>query len=80
LLSEIGDDYTNTGDLISLSYQLRPELRLFLVSDQPDLAPLASESNLLVFRISKSLKQVIIDQGWHLTVVSEPGRLMRIQK
>ena len=80
LLSGMGDDYTNTGDLISLSYQLSPDLRLFLVRDQPDFAPLASESNLLVFRISKSLKQAIVDQGWRLMPLGEGGQLLRIQK
>jgi len=35
VLSDIGDDFTNTGDLISLSYRLRPEIPLLLIR-QPD--------------------------------------------
>jgi uncharacterized membrane protein len=33
IISDIGNDYTNTGDLISLSYRLKPDTLLLLVKD-----------------------------------------------
>ena len=80
LIADMGDDYTNTGDLISLSYGLKPSLRLFLVSAQPDFAPLAAQPHLLVFRPSKRLKAAFVAQGWRLMPLSESAKLWRIQK
>ncbi|MBW4464962.1 MAG: glycosyltransferase family 39 protein [Pegethrix bostrychoides GSE-TBD4-15B] len=83
LLSNMGNDYTNTGDLISLSYGLRPDLRLFLVSDQPDFAPLTTEPNLLAFRPSEPLKASMMAQGWRLEPIdpiSASAKLWRIRK
>lgn len=78
LLSDLGDDYTNTGDLISLSYGLDPAVRLFLVNATPDLTPIASEPNLFVFRTSKSLKAAIDQQGWQLKAVTKQARLDQV--
>ncbi|QYO63904.1 glycosyltransferase family 39 protein [Leptolyngbya sp. 7M] len=78
MLSDMGDDYTNMGDLVSLSYGLQPNVRLFLVSATPDLTPLAQESNVFVFRASQSLEAAIKQQGWQLTPVSDRARLWRI--
>ncbi len=80
LLSNMGNDYTNTGDLISLSYGLQPERRLFLFSDQPDFSALAAEPNLLTFRPSEPLKAAMITQGWRLVPVLKSAKLWRIQK
>ncbi|MFM7423986.1 MAG: glycosyl transferase family 39, partial [Elainella sp.] len=78
LLSDMGDDYTNMGDLVAMSYSLRPETRLFLVSAQPNFAPIAQAENLLVFRASKPLEAAIAQQGWRLIPVSEQARLWRV--
>jgi uncharacterized membrane protein len=80
LLADTGDDFTNTGDLISLSYGLSPDVRLFLVNATPDLKPIANESEIYVFRPSKTLKAAIAQQGWQLTTALEEARLGRIQK
>lgn len=84
LLSDRGDDYTNTGDLISLSYELDESVRLFLVSRPPDLNPLVNETTgsttVLTFRPSEVLKAAIEQQGWQLQPVYEPGRLWRVKK
>jgi len=32
VISDIGDDFTNTGDLISMSYRLNPDVKLLLLS------------------------------------------------
>lgn len=78
LLADMGDDYTNMGDLVAISYSLRPETRLFLVSAQPDFAPVAKVENLLVFRASKPLEATMARQGLQLVPVSEQARLWRV--
>lgn len=78
LLSDLGDDYTNTGDLISLSYGLAPTVRLFLVNATPDVTSIATTSDLFVFRASKSLKAAIEQQGWQLKAVTEQARLDQV--
>ncbi|NJO93525.1 MAG: glycosyl transferase family 39, partial [Hydrococcus sp. RM1_1_31] len=80
LLSNMGNDYTNTGDLVSLSYGLSPDRRLFLFSDQPDFSTLKAEPNLLTFRPSKPLKAAMATQGWRLAPVVESAKLWRIQR
>ncbi len=80
MLSDMGDDYTNMGDLVSLSYGLQPNVRLFLASAPPDLTPLAQEPNVFVFRASQSLEAAIKQQGWQLTPVSDRARLWRISQ
>ncbi|WNZ26366.1 glycosyl transferase family 39 [Leptolyngbya sp. NK1-12] len=80
MLSDMGDDYTNMGDLVSLSYGLQPNVRLFLASATPDLTPLAQEPNIFVFRASQSLEAAIKQQGWQLTPVSDRARLWRISQ
>lgn len=84
VLSDIGDDFTNTGDLLSLSYRLDPNIRLYLVGNTPalppDLGPLVTEPSILVFRPSQSLRTAIAQQGWQLVPVHEDARLWRIRK
>jgi uncharacterized membrane protein len=80
LMSDIGDDYTNTGDLLSLSYRLQDNVRLYLVKRPPDLNPLTNEAHVLVFRPSVSMRQAILQKGWQLEMVSKPGRLWRLKQ
>ncbi|MBW4661097.1 MAG: glycosyltransferase family 39 protein [Drouetiella hepatica Uher 2000/2452] len=80
VMSDIGDDYTNTGDLISLSYRLQDAVRLYLVKQPPDLEPLTNETHVLVFRPSVVMRQAILQKGWRLEMVSKPGRLWRLQQ
>ncbi len=80
VMSDIGDDYTNTGDLISLSYRLQDDVRLYLVKKPPDLAPLVNKNHVLVFRPSVVMRQAILQKGWRLEMVSKPGRLWRLKQ
>lgn len=80
LLSDMGDDYTNMGDLVSLSYHLRPDVKLFLVSSTPDLTAIADQPNVIAFRPSQSLAAAIAQQGWQRTPVLEHAKLWRIDK
>lgn len=92
LFADIGNDYTNTGDLISLSYKLKDNVRFFLVSQPPELLPLAQEldngSTILTFRPSEKLKAAIAQNNWQLGTLdyqpipdfSEGAKLWQIEK
>ncbi|HEY9601692.1 MAG TPA: glycosyltransferase family 39 protein [Allocoleopsis sp.] len=79
VLSDIGDDFTNTGDLISLSYRLNQNVQLLLLNQPPNLELLHGYTETLVFRPSQRLFQAFKQQQIKLEKVSDPGRLWRIQ-
>ena len=64
LLSDIGDDYTNTGDLISLSYLLDNDVRLLLLSKSSNLEMVPNDSEWFIFRPSMKLQEVIEAKQW----------------
>ncbi|MBW4513865.1 MAG: glycosyltransferase family 39 protein [Timaviella obliquedivisa GSE-PSE-MK23-08B] len=78
LISDIGDDFTNTGDLISLSFRLKDNVRLFLMSRPSNFEAIAQESEVLLFRPSNAIREAIAQKGWRLQMVSAPGRLWRL--
>ncbi len=78
LASDIGDDFTNTGDLISLSYRLKDNVRLFLMSRPTNFEAIAQESEVLLFRPSNAIRKAIAQKGWRLQAVSAPGNLWRL--
>ncbi|NJR38040.1 MAG: phospholipid carrier-dependent glycosyltransferase [Leptolyngbyaceae cyanobacterium CSU_1_4] len=78
LASDIGDDFTNTGDLISLSYRLKDNVRLFLMSRPTNFDAIAQEPEVLLFRPSNAMREAIAQKGWRLQEVSAPGRLWRL--
>jgi uncharacterized membrane protein len=80
LLSDIGDGFTNTGDLISLSYELKSNVRLYLTSQSPKLAPLRDQPNVLAFNPSEKLKAAIAQQHWQLDRVLDQANLWRLKK
>lgn len=57
VISDIGEDFTNTGDLISLSYLLHDDVRLLLLKQPPNLKLLQGNSNPYVFRPSGKLRE-----------------------
>jgi uncharacterized membrane protein len=76
--SDIGDDFTNTGDLISLSFRLKDNVRLFLMSRPSNFEAIAQEPEVLLFRPSNVMREAIAQKGWRLQMVSAPGRLWRL--
>lgn len=80
LVSDIGDDYTNTGDLISLSFRLTDKVRLYTASETPNLDPLAPESNVIFFRPSQKLRSAIEQKGWSLQSFYREGRLWQLKR
>jgi len=79
VISDLGDDYTNTGDLISLSYRLNDDVNLLLVSKTQNSILLQGESNIFVFRPSGNLWQTFKQEKLQVKLVSSPGKLWRIQ-
>ncbi|MBD2102973.1 glycosyltransferase family 39 protein [Leptolyngbya sp. FACHB-261] len=79
IVSDIGDDFTTTGDLISLSYRLRPELRLLLLSRSPDFSLVKGETDVIVFRPSDVVRKAVQQQGWTLKLIYSPGRLWQLE-
>jgi len=93
LLSDIGNDYTNTGDLLSLSYNLDDRVRFYLVNQPPELQPLTlplltNEASVIAFRPSTSLEAGIAQNNWQLEAIDYPAvpnfsrdaRLWKVQR
>jgi uncharacterized membrane protein len=79
LISDVGNDGTNLGDLISLSYLLNQDVRLLLLSQIPDLKLLANKSNAFVFRPSESLSKALQQQKRRLKNVLPSRQLWQMQ-
>lgn len=80
LISEIGDDFTNTGDLISLSYLLRRDTPMYLLKQPFNPQLLQAYSAPLVFRPSQQLCQSFEQKQIGLEAVFKPGRLWRLRR
>ncbi len=80
LLSDEGNDGTNLGDLISLSYLLHKDVRLLLLSQPPDLKLLPSNSDAFVFRPSEPLRKALAQEQGQLKMVFPEGQLWQLQR
>ncbi|AFY32821.1 glycosyltransferase family 39 protein [Calothrix sp. PCC 7507] len=84
LISDIGDDFTNTGDLISLSYLLHQDVQLLLVKT-PKLEELnmissvAKKSQTFFFRPSQKLVEAIKQEQLQMLPIFAPGRLWQLK-
>ncbi len=81
VMSDIGNDFTNTGDLISLSHRLNPDVQYLLLSANPDLTliPLSGTPP-LAFRPTEALQKQLEQEGWKLEQVFGQERLLRVSK
>ncbi|NEQ76605.1 MAG: glycosyl transferase family 39 [Okeania sp. SIO2C9] len=77
LLSDVGDDYTNIGDVISLSYLLDDNVQLLLLTQLPNLQMVTGESEIFVFRPSRKLLEAMKAKQWELKSVVA-GELWRV--
>ncbi|MGD1699293.1 glycosyltransferase family 39 protein [Dapis sp. BLCC M229] len=80
LLSDVGDNYTNTGDLISLSYILDDDVRLLLLSNSPNLEIVENESEIFVFRSSERLRKAMEAKQWEFESIIAHGELLQVSK
>lgn len=85
VISDQGSDWTNLGELISLSYIVNKDTQFFLTSDPPNLEKLekglkTSTSPLLVFRPSQKLKSSLENLNYRLDNIFGPGNLYRLSE
>lgn len=79
VVSEIGEDFTNTGDLISLSYNLSQDVQMLLLAKPFNIQLLQPYSAPLIFRPSQQLLQTFELKKIKLETVIESGRLWRVK-
>jgi uncharacterized membrane protein len=85
IISDQGNDWTNLGDLFSLNYLLRPEVRYFLTSYPPDTDKLKEileipNVNLFLFRPSNQLLLALDQFDIRLDYFYLQGQLWRVRK
>jgi uncharacterized membrane protein len=78
ILSDIGD-FTNTGDLISLSYLLHEHVQFLLLSQLPNLELLQGYSTSFAFRPSKQLCLALEQKQIRLEQAFREGPLWRLR-
>jgi uncharacterized membrane protein len=83
VISEVGDDYTNTGDLISLSYLLNKDVRLLLIREPswvktPGFKAQIQGANPIVFRPSQALQRSLEQTFGGLQSTYPEGRLWKL--
>ncbi len=80
VISDPGDDYTNTGNLISLSYKLNDDVKLLLFTQEPKLSQIPKNPSIFVFRPSQALHQALEDKNSHLELVFPAGKLWQLKQ
>jgi uncharacterized membrane protein len=84
IISDRGNDWTNLGDLLSLNYFLRPEVRYFLPSTPLDIDKLKEilatpNANFLLFRPSNDLLLALDQFDIRLNYFYTNGQLWRVK-
>ncbi|UNU22877.1 glycosyltransferase family 39 protein [Microcoleus vaginatus] len=80
VISDRGNDFTNMGDLLSLSYLLDKDVRLMLMSQSPEIEMLNKYSAPLVFRPSEKLRSALKQNQRRLEPILEYARLFRVRR
>jgi uncharacterized membrane protein len=80
VMSDRGNDFTNMGDLLSLSYMLDQDVRLLLLTQSPDIEMLKKYPAPLAFRPSEKLISVLKQNQRRLEPVLEYARLFRVRR
>ncbi|MEG4231966.1 glycosyltransferase family 39 protein [Microcoleus sp. Pol11C3] len=80
VISDRGNDFTNMGDLLSLSYLLDKDVRLMLLSQSPEIEMLNKYSAPLVFRPSEKLRSALKQNQRRLEPILEYARLFRVRR
>ncbi|MEG4839335.1 glycosyltransferase family 39 protein [Microcoleus sp. B9-D4] len=80
VISDRGNDFTNMGDLLSLSYLLDKDVRLMLMSQSPEIEMLNKYSAPLVFRPSEKLISALKQNQRRLEPILESARLFRARR
>ena len=80
VISDRGNDFTNMGDLLSLSYLLDKDVRLMLLSQSPDMELLNKYSAPLVFRPSEKLRSAFKRNQRRLEPILAYAKLFRVRR
>jgi uncharacterized membrane protein len=80
LISDIGNDFTNMGDMLSLSYLLNKDVKLMLLSQLPDSEMLKKYPAPFVFRPSEKLRSALQKNQRLLEPVLEYAQLFRVRR
>lgn len=80
VISDRGNDFTNMGDLLSLSYLLDKDVRLMLLTQSPDSEMLKKYSAPLVFRPSEKLRSALKQNQRRLEPILEYAKLFRVRR
>ena len=80
VISDRGNDFTNMGDLLSLSYLLDKDVRLMLLSQSPDMELLTKYSAPLVFRPSEKLRSALKGNQRRLEPILAYAKLFRVRR
>ncbi|MGL5081604.1 MAG: glycosyltransferase family 39 protein [Microcoleaceae cyanobacterium] len=75
-----GNDWTNLGDTLSLSYLLKDNVKLFLVSQEPELNLIPPSANVYTFRPSVVLQKAFTAQRKRLKSIFSDGQLLQVLK
>jgi uncharacterized membrane protein len=79
VISDRGNDFTNMGDLLSLSYLLDKDVRLLLLSQSPDIDRVRKYVNPLAFRPSENLRSALKEKQRRLDPILEYAKLFRVR-
>jgi uncharacterized membrane protein len=79
VMSDRGNDFTNMGDLLSLSYLLDKDVRLMLLTQSPDSEMLKKYPASLVFRPSEKLRSALKQNQRRLEPILEYAKLFRVR-
>jgi uncharacterized membrane protein len=80
VISDRGNDFTNMGDLLSLSYLLDKDVRLMLLTQSPDSEMLKKYPAPLVFRPSEKLRSALKQNQRRLEPILEYAKLFRVRR
>ncbi|MEG3972309.1 glycosyltransferase family 39 protein [Microcoleus sp. T2B6] len=80
VISDRGNDFTNMGDLLSLSYLLDKDVRLMLLSQPPEIEMLNKYSAPLVLGPSEKLISALKQNQRRLEPILEYARLFRVRR
>ena len=85
IISDRGDDWTNLGDLLSLSYLFDNDVQLFLIYYPPRLEKIEkvlekNRSEVFLFRPSSLLSATLKQAGYRIDLIFPSGRLWKLTK
>ncbi len=80
IVTDQGDNYTNFGEIISLSHLLDNDVKFILMSQQPKLSLIPQNSTIFVFQPSISLQETLQQKGYQLNSLHKSGNLWKLSR